>query len=85
MLAQPDVTITLSMLVPAGSHAAVVLHFAGRDSHPLSKQSDNMQEFDAYIQDALLNPAHSPEQRRQLLVDWEKVRSVLYHGCLQCM
>ena len=32
-----------------------------------------LQEFDAYIQDAMLNPEHSVEQRRQLLVDWEQV------------
>lgn len=29
-------------------------------------------EFDAYIQDAMLNPEHSVAQRRQLLVDWEQ-------------
>lgn len=33
-----------------------------------------LQEFDAYIQDALLNPVYTPQQRRQLLVDWEQVR-----------
>jgi len=32
-----------------------------------------LQEFDAYIQDAILNPKHSPQQRRQLLLDWEQV------------
>ena len=32
-----------------------------------------LQEFDAYIQDALLNPKYSPQERRQLLIHWEKV------------
>lgn len=29
-------------------------------------------QFDAYIQDALLHPQHTPAQRRQSLVDWEQ-------------
>ena len=33
-----------------------------------------LQEFDAYIQNALINPEHSPQQRRQLLAHWEEVR-----------
>ena len=33
-----------------------------------------LQEFDAYIQDAMMNPEHSVQKRRQLLVDWEQVR-----------
>lgn len=32
----------------------------------------HLQEFDAYMQDVLTNAAHSPEQRQQLLADWEK-------------
>lgn len=31
-----------------------------------------LQEFDAYIQDALVNPDYTPSQRRQLLIDWEQ-------------
>ncbi|KAL3158873.1 hypothetical protein ABBQ32_011589 [Trebouxia sp. C0010 RCD-2024] len=30
------------------------------------------QEFDAYIQDALVNPDYTPSQRRQLLINWEQ-------------
>ena len=33
-----------------------------------------IQEFDAYIQDALVNPKYTCQKRRQLLVDWEQVR-----------
>lgn len=31
-----------------------------------------LQDFDAYLQDAVANPNHSVEQRHQLLADWEK-------------
>ncbi|KAA6425496.1 MAG: aromatic ring-opening dioxygenase catalytic subunit [Trebouxia sp. A1-2] len=44
--------------------------FRGRGDPTSTKTAS--QEFDAYIQDALLNPEHSPQQRRQLLLDWEQ-------------
>lgn len=31
-----------------------------------------LQEFDAYLQDAVTNPNHRSDQRHQLLADWEK-------------
>lgn len=34
-----------------------------------------LQEFDAYIQDALVNPDYTPSQRRQLLINWEQASS----------
>lgn len=46
------------------------LVFRGRGDTTTTKTAS--QEFDAYIQDALLNPKHSPQQRRQLLLDWEQ-------------
>ena len=32
----------------------------------------SVQEFDAYMQDALTNLSHSSDERQQLLTDWEK-------------
>lgn len=32
-----------------------------------------VQEFDVYLQDAMVNPNYTPQERRQLLVDWEQV------------
>lgn len=31
-----------------------------------------VQEFDAYIQDAMVNPKYTPQERRQLLLNWEQ-------------
>lgn len=36
------------------------------------KSANTASQFDAYIQDALLHPQHTPAQRRQSLVDWEQ-------------
>lgn len=32
----------------------------------------DLQEFDAYLQDAVANPGHTAQHRHQLLADWEK-------------
>ena len=38
----------------------------------LLTQTACVQEFDAYLKDAVANPSHTAEQRHRLLADWEK-------------